>query len=63
MNGFDNNREGDPRQVKSEPPTPKKEWGNDDSKNKFTFDDNVYAESQPPNPIGKIGKEYCEANT
>jgi|LauGreDrversion4_2_1035121.scaffolds.fasta_scaffold32078_7 hypothetical protein len=23
-------REGDPRQVKSEPPSPKKEWGGDD---------------------------------
>jgi len=30
MNSFDNDKEGDPRQVKSEPPTPKKEWDNDD---------------------------------
>lgn len=35
MTSFDNDREGDPRQVKSEPPTPKKEWDNDDQVNKF----------------------------
>ena len=62
MDQFENDREGDPRKVKSEPPSPKKDWGVDDG-NKFKLEDNVYADSQPANPLGKIGKEYTDAET
>lgn len=62
MDQFENDREGDPRKVKSEPPSPKKDWGGDDS-NRFKLEDNVYADSQPANPLGKIGKEYTDAET
>jgi hypothetical protein len=61
MNGFDNKLEEDPREVKSEPPFPKREW--DSEFDQQNMNDNVYAESQPPNPLGKYGKQYIDADS
>ena len=62
MTGFENDMEDDPRRTKSEPMSPR---GEED----FTFDknalmnDNVYAESKPANPLGKIGKNFQDADS
>lgn len=61
MNANDNEQEEDPREVKSEPPYPKKDWDSDDEAPMMT--DNVYAESQPPNPLGNTGKTYVDADS
>lgn len=64
MIDFGSDKEEDDRNIRSFPLTPKtkKQY-----EGPFTFDylpreDNVYAESKPPNPLGKIGKEYSDAD-
>ena len=58
-------KENDPRRTQSEPPTPKPDWDNDDpnmlSRNNNM--DNVYADSKPSDPLGKLGKTYSDAET
>lgn len=63
MIGLDNELEEDEREIRSYPLTPKTKKLYEGP---FIFDylpreDNVYAESKPPNPLGKIGKEYSDA--
>ncbi len=60
MGAKDNEQEEDPREVRSEPPIPKKEW---DADEQYLNTDNVYAESQPPNPLGRQGKNYVDADS
>jgi hypothetical protein len=53
-------KEEDPRKTRSLPSSPSGD---------FQFDrdahlrNNVYAESKPANPLGKIGKSYADADT
>lgn len=64
MIGLDNDLEEDEREVRSFPLTPRTAKLYEGP---FTFDylpreDNVYAESVPANPLGKLGKEYSDAD-
>ena len=61
MDGLDNEHEEDPRKFKSEPASPGGQAAAFD-KNIFRNPDNVYADSKPPNPLGKIGKTYSDFN-
>lgn len=61
MTTFDNEQEDDPREVRSEPPQPMPDWGDDGQERELT--DNVYADSQPSDPLGKMGKKYIDADS
>ena len=63
MTSFENDREGDPRMVKSEPPSPKKEWPSDEPLSRNNPLDNVYADSKPSDPLAKIGKTFTDADS
>lgn len=50
--------------TKSEPASPQSDFKFDkDAYMKDRFPDNVFADSQPPNPLGKVGKTYNDADT
>ncbi len=61
MTTFDNELEDDPREVRSEPPKPMPDWGEEDQTKELS--DNVYADSQPSDPLGKKGKHYVDADS
>jgi hypothetical protein len=61
MTAFDNEQEDDPREVRSEPPQPMPDWDDDGQEKQLT--DNVYADSQPSDPLGKMGKKYIDADS
>ena len=71
MIALDNEKEEDPRKIKSFPLSPKtrKEYDEpisfdiNDRYNQPELLDNVYAESKPPNPVGRVGKTFSDANT
>lgn len=60
---FDNEKEKDPRLTKSLPHSPTSVDFDKDAYMNERFGNNVYAESQPPNPLGRQGKEYTDADT
>jgi hypothetical protein len=62
MIGFENDKEEDPRKAKTNPNSPRAGDGLPFDRNAM-LSDNVYAESKPPNPLGKQGKTYVDADT
>jgi hypothetical protein len=67
MGEFDNDKEEDPRMIRSWELSPRarKEY------EPWAFErpeplippDNVYAESKPPNPLGNVGKTFSDEGT
>lgn len=61
---FENEKESDPRLTKSLPTSPMSDFKFDkEAYMKDRFPDNVFAESAPPNPLGKVGKTFTDADT
>ena len=60
---FGNDLEDDPRMTKSEPHSPRGERDEFDRNTPLPTLDNVYAESKPADPLGKLGKTYSEYET
>jgi hypothetical protein len=56
---FGNELEEDPRRTKSEPASPRLNDEFDRNTHLPTLD-NVYAESKPADPLGKLGKTYSD---
>ena len=71
MMALDNEKEEDSRRIKSYPLSPKSKkeydgsatFDKDNAYDKLGLLDNVYAESKPPNPGGKVGKSFVDADT
>ena len=57
---FGNELEDDPRHTRSEPSSPKHDGDEFDRNTPLPTIDNVYAESKPADPLGKLGKTYSE---
>ena len=57
---FGNDLEDDPRATKSEPHSPRGDHDEFDRNTPLPTIDNVYAESKPADPLGKLGKTYSE---
>ena len=69
MIALESEKEEDPRKIKTHPLSPRSRKIYDEP---FQFNkddylreqpDNVYAESKPPNPLGRVGKTYTDADT
>lgn len=60
---FGNDLEDDPRATKSEPHSPRGDHDEFDRNTPLPTIDNVYAESKPADPLGKLGKTYSEYET
>ncbi len=60
---FGNDLEDDPRATKSEPHSPRGDQDEFDRNTPLPTVDNVYAESKPADPLGKLGKTYSEYET
>lgn len=52
-------QETDPREIKSEPPNSKPEWEQEEPAEAEKID-NVYADSKPSDPLGKMGKTFTD---
>jgi hypothetical protein len=57
---FGNDLEDDPRGTKSEPASPRRHDNGFDRDTPLPTIDNVYAESKPADPLGKLGKTYSD---
>jgi hypothetical protein len=57
---FGNELEDDPRQTKSEPNSPRHKGDEFDRNTPLPTLDNVYADSKPADPLGKLGKTYSD---
>ena len=57
---FGNDLEDDPRATKSEPHSPRGDHDEFDRNTPLPTIDNVYAESKPADPLGRLGKTYSE---
>ena len=57
---FGNELEDDPRRTRSEPVSPRHAGDEFDRDTPLPTIDNVYAESKPADPLGKLGKTYSD---
>ena len=57
---FGNDLEDDPRRTRSEPASPRNKDNEFDRDTPLPTIDNVYAESKPADPLGRLGKTYSD---